>query len=178
MAPTRIVIAGLLLIASCSGCANRRPYSGSNDLERPPETLRAKGQPSVSSDKPEKKRVPKDQTNAITLPAFEVRESAFCDFGVSVKTNVEVKWGGAIEWMQVSGVEPGSLAAARNLRVGDQVLAIDKRPVTELDRDSMLEVLFQREKGDRSQLLILAVGEALPRFVTLVSNGRENETAP
>lgn len=105
-----------------------------------------------------------------TLEAYEVRESAFSDFGMSVRTNLEVKWGGGVAWMLVSAVEPGSSAARRGIVAGDRILAIDGRAVTELGRDAMLDVLFHRKKGEAARMLVLAQGEALPRFLTLVAS--------
>jgi C-terminal processing protease CtpA/Prc len=99
-----------------------------------------------------------------------VKESAFSDFGMSVKTNLEVKFGADVEWMFVIGVNAGSSAAKANLSVGDRIMAIDGRLVTELDRDAMLAALFQRKKGDRVQFLLLGLKQPLPRFVTLVAN--------
>ena len=108
------------------------------------------------------------------LAAYEVRESAFSDFGMSVKTNFEVKLGGGIEWMVVTGVEPGSSASRVGVALGDRILAIDGRKSTEMDRDAMHERLFQRKKGERSRLLVLGQREALPRFIVLVANRPES----
>ncbi len=107
------------------------------------------------------------------LAAYEVRESAFSDFGMSVKTNFEVKWGGGIEWMLVTGVDPGSSASRTGITLGDRILAIDGRQIKDMDRDTMLDRLFQRKKGERSRLLVLGQREALPRFVVLVANRPE-----
>ncbi len=106
---------------------------------------------------------------ALTLPAYEVRESAFSDFGMSVRTNYQVQWGGSLEWMEVIAVEPGSSAAQQNLSWGDRIIAIDGQPVTELQRDSMLATLFERKAGDRVDVLVLRAAQALPRFVTLTA---------
>jgi membrane-associated protease RseP (regulator of RpoE activity) len=113
---------------------------------------------------------PKVGTAPSTLAAYEVRESAFSDFGMSVKTNLEVSWGGAVEWMFVTRVAAGSSASNVGLAPGDRILAIDGRTVSEMDREAMLAALFQRKKGDQSRLLVLGQREALPRFVTLVAN--------
>ncbi len=112
----------------------------------------------------------KAERNASSLPAYEVRESAFSDFGMSVKTNFEVKWGGNIEWMVVTDVAADSSAARVGIRTGDRILAIDERLVTAMDRDAMLDSLFQRKKGDPARLLVLGLKQALPRFVTVVAS--------
>jgi C-terminal processing protease CtpA/Prc len=104
------------------------------------------------------------------MAAYEVRESAFTDFGMSVRTNFEVKWGGDIEWMRVSAVAAGSSAARQGLVPGDRIMAIDGEPVTKLGRDSMIEKLFLRETGDRVEILVLGPAKALPRFVILTAN--------
>jgi S1-C subfamily serine protease len=105
-----------------------------------------------------------------TLQAYEVRESAFSDFGMSVKTNFDVKWGGTVEWMLVTAVAAGSSAARTGIVAGDRIMAIDGRRVTELDRDAMLDLLFQRKKGDTSRLLVFGQKDAFPRFVTLAAS--------
>ena len=89
---------------------------------------------------------------------------------MSVKTNFEVKWGGNVEWMLVTGIAPGSSAAAARLAFGDRILAIDGRLIKEFDRDAMLGALFARKKGDIVRLLVLGQREAMPRFVSLVAN--------
>ena len=105
-----------------------------------------------------------------TLQAYEVKESAFSDFGMSVKTNFDVKWGGSVEWMLVTAVDPGSSASRRGIVAGDRIMAIDGRLVTALDRDAMLDLLFQRKKGDASRLLVFGQKDAFPRFITLIAN--------
>lgn len=103
------------------------------------------------------------------LPAYEVQERAFSDFGMSVKTNFDVKWGGEVEWMIVTDVALRSSAAVMGVRVGDRILAIDAVQVTTLTRDAMLDILFHRKKADRSRFLLLGEKESLPRFVWLVA---------
>ncbi len=103
------------------------------------------------------------------LPAYAVRETAFSDFGMSVKTNFDVQWGGHVAWMVVTAIEAGSSAARQRLGVGDRILAIDGRQVTAFDRDAMLAALFHRKQGETSRLLVLGPKEALPRFVTLAA---------
>jgi membrane-associated protease RseP (regulator of RpoE activity) len=115
-------------------------------------------------------RPPKSATPPVALEAYEVRESAFSDFGMSVKTNFEVKWGGNVEWMTVTAVAPASSASRAGIAAGDRILAIDGRKISEMDRDAMLAALFQRKKGDRSRLLVLGPREGLPRFVSLIAN--------
>jgi hypothetical protein len=108
--------------------------------------------------------------DATPLAAFEVKESAFSDFGMSLKTNFEVKWGGDIQWMEVTAIDAHSSAARMKLGVGDRILAIDGRLITELHRDAMLERFFQRKKGESSRMLVHSPRDALPRFVTLIAN--------
>jgi S1-C subfamily serine protease len=115
----------------------------------------------------------KSATAPVTLAAYEVRESAISDFGMSVKTNFEVKWGGNVEWMTVTAVAAGSSASRAGIAAGDRILAIDRRKISEMDRDDMLDALFQRKKGDRSRLLVLRPREGLPRFVSLIANRPE-----
>lgn len=105
-----------------------------------------------------------------TLQAYEVKESAFSDFGMSVKTNFDVKWGGNVEWMLVTAVDPGSSASRRGIFAGDRIMAIDGRLVTAMDRDAMLDILFQRKKGDTSRLLVFGQKDPFPRFVTLIAS--------
>ena len=123
-----------------------------------------------SEKKSTSRRDAKNQGESVEMQVYEVRESAFTDFGMSVMTNSEVKWGGEIEWMRVSAVVPGTSAAKQNLGSGDRIMAIDDRLVTKLSRDAMLEVLFQRKTGDRVNLLVLGKGQSMPRFVGLTAN--------
>jgi hypothetical protein len=111
----------------------------------------------------------KNEGEPLEMPAYAVQESAFTDFGMSVKTNMEVKWGGYVAWMQVSGVVLESSAAKQGLRPTDRILAIDDRLIAKFNRDAMLEVLFQRKTGDKVKLLVLGAKQALPRFVTLTA---------
>jgi predicted metalloprotease with PDZ domain len=106
---------------------------------------------------------------ATVLPAYAVRETAFSDFGMSVKTNFDVQWGGHVAWMVVTAIDAGSSAAQRRLGVGDRILAIDGRQITTFDRDAMLAALFHRKTGETARLLVLGPKEALPRFVMLVA---------
>lgn len=110
------------------------------------------------------------ETPAQKMEAYEVRASAFSDFGMSVKTNFAVQWGGQVEWMLVTGVEPSSSAARAGLAAGDKIMAIDGVAVTAMERDVMLAALFRRKRGERARILILARGEALPRFVQLTAS--------
>ncbi len=104
------------------------------------------------------------------MSAYEVRESALSDFGMSVKTNFGVKWGGDVEWMLVTAVAVASSAAQAGLAPGDRLLAIDGRLIAEMNRDAMLEALFHRKKGETVRVLVLGRGQALPRFVTLTAS--------
>ncbi len=104
------------------------------------------------------------------LPAYAVRETAFSDFGMSVKTNFDVQWGGRVAWMVVTAIDAGSSAARQRLGVGDRILALDGRQITTFDRDAMLAALFHRKQGETSRLLVLGPKEALPRFVVLVAH--------
>lgn len=104
----------------------------------------------------------------VELPKFVVTQKALMNFGLSVVTNAEVRRGGKIEWMRVGLVIPGSLAAQNNLMPWDQILAIDRVMVTELDREAMLQLLFEKSAGERVTLLIMARRHGLlPIFVTL-----------
>ncbi len=115
---------------------------------------------------------------AITLEAFEVQESAFSDFGMSVKYECAgaVEW--RLEWMQVSGVATASSAAKAGLVIGDRILAIDGRSVAALSRGEMLEILFGRKKGESSRLLVLGNGQALPHFISLIASPSSRVSAP
>jgi predicted metalloprotease with PDZ domain len=163
-------VAALIAISALTGCATREQSALGKLAASTDRSVAASQRPQEPKGTSGQGRNMENQAEPQKLAAYEVRELAFCDFGMSVKTNFEVKWGGRIEWMQVSGVDAGSSAARLDLRVGDKILAIDGRLISELERDAMLEALFQRKKGDRSQFLVLGVRQALPRFVTLVAN--------
>lgn len=106
----------------------------------------------------------------VRLEAYHVKESAISDFGMSVKTNFEVQWGGKIEWMTVNAIAGGSSAERAGLKPGDRIMAIDGQLVVGMERDVMLGLFFQRRKGEASRLLVLSHREALPRFVILVAS--------
>jgi hypothetical protein len=102
------------------------------------------------------------------LPKFTVTEKGFAKFGLSVVTNTEVVHDGPIEWMRVGVVLPGSPAAQQGLFTGVEILAIDGKPIAELNREEMLHALFERESGDQVRLLVYSRHFApLPRFVVL-----------
>lgn len=104
------------------------------------------------------------------LAPFRVQEWAFNDFGMSVKTNVEVMWGENVQWMEVSALEAGGSAAARGLSPGDRILALEGVPVVKLNKAAMLEALFQRKKGEHVRVLVMSPRDPLPRFVVLVAS--------
>ena len=108
----------------------------------------------------------------VRMGAVRVQEWAFSDFGMSVKTNFGVASGENVQWMEVSALEPGGSAVARGLAPGDRILAIERVPVTELNKSAMLAVLFQRKKGEQVRVLVMARGDPLPRFVVLVAGRR------
>lgn len=108
----------------------------------------------------------------VRLPVYRVQEGAFSDFGMSVKTNFEVASGGPVQWMEVSGLEPGGSAAVRGLAVGDRILALGGVEVTTLSKAAMLEALFQRKKGEPMRVLVMAARDAFPRFIVLVAGRR------
>jgi hypothetical protein len=158
------------VVAAIAGCATG-PASGDtapvSSVASSSPAPSARGSSPTAARPPSPKRTAPATEDLIKLKAYEVKESAFSDFGMSVKTNFEVIGGADVEWMLVSAVAPGSSAARMNLSAGDRILAIDGRQVTELSRDAMLERLFQRKPGDTSRLLVLGRKDALPRFVTL-----------
>lgn len=109
----------------------------------------------------------------IELPKYVVTEKGFVKFGFSVVTNTEVKHGGRIKWMRVGLVIPGSPAARNNLDPWDTILAIDRVIVTDLDREGMLQALFQKHSGDGLTLHILSRRRGLfPTIVRLTDKAR------
>lgn len=103
------------------------------------------------------------------MQAYEVREAAFSDFGMSVKTNFDVRWGGRVEWMIVTAIDAASSAERAKLEAGDRILAIDGKLVTAMERDEMLACFFQRRNGETARVLVLGRVEPLPRLVTLAA---------
>lgn len=168
----RPAIALLSVMSGLAGCATgeKNPSASDGKREGPPSASLASQKISSGESKPGKTPAPQNSGELFKLPSYEVRESAFSDFGMSVRTNLEVKWGANVEWMLVIGVDRGSSAAKLDLKLGDRILAIDGKLVSDLSRDAMLAALFQRKKGERVQFLILGVRESLPRFVTLMAN--------
>ncbi len=110
------------------------------------------------------------QTEPVALRAYEVRELAFIDFGMPVKINFEVQWGGRIEWMSVGAVVGLSAADLAGLALGDRIMVIVGQLAMGMERDVMLGLFFQRKKGERSRLLVLGRRQAMPGFVNLIAN--------
>jgi predicted metalloprotease with PDZ domain len=159
----------LILLTGAGGCATRRETAanGSPTMVSGASDHTPSAAASVTASSPRKPV--KAPGEPFELPAYAVRESAFTDFGMSVKTNLAVKWGDGVEWMEVSGVVRESSAAKQHLQAGDRILAIDGQLITKFGRDSMLDALFQRKAGDRVELLVMSAGQALPRYVTLTA---------
>lgn len=102
------------------------------------------------------------------LPKFTVTRKGFLNFGLSVVTNREVALGGAIEWMRVGVVLPGSPAARAGLFTGVAILAINGIPVTFMTREEMLHAFFEQESGENARLLVTSrFWGQLPQFVDL-----------
>jgi hypothetical protein len=89
-----------------------------------------------------------------------VRETAFSDFGLPVKTNFDVQRGGHVAWMVVTAIDADSSAARPRLGVGDRILAIDGRQITTFDRDAMLAALPRRSPSETTRLLVPGPNEA------------------
>lgn len=161
---------GVAVLLTLGGCATARQretseVAAASRPTTPPDTPRARATPLRPA--PDRNKISSDP---LTLDAYEVRESAFSDFGMSVKTNFEVQWGGRVAWMLVSGVVAGSSAAQQRLAPGDKIMAIDGQLITDLERDAMLALFFQRKPGERARVLVLSRGDALPRFTNLVAS--------
>ncbi len=104
----------------------------------------------------------------VQLPKFVVKEKAFANYGFSIVTNEEVLHNGAVKWVQVGVVLPGSIADQHNLDTGMKIVAINDVPVTELSRDELLRLLFERESGEHVRLLVLSRSLGLlPVFIDL-----------
>src|SRR5438045_3708227 len=106
----------------------------------------------------------------VHLPRYEVRDHAISDFGMSIVTNFGVLFGGGIKWMTVGQVVPGSSAALAGLRTGDGILTINDRPLTELNRKSMLATFFARPIGTRLRLMVRQAHNRHFQIVELKAN--------
>ena len=104
----------------------------------------------------------------VQLPKFVVTEKGFMNYGFSVVTNEEVVRDGPVKWVQVGVVLPGSIADQHNLTTGTKIVAINDVPVTDLRRDELLRLLFERESGEHVRLLVLSRSLGLlPIFIDL-----------
>ena len=98
-------------------------------------------------------------------------EKGFVDFGFSIITNEEVLTGKPVKWVQIGVVLPDSIADRHGLATGMKILAIDGVPVTDLRRDDLVALLFEREAGTSLRLLILSRSLGLlPIFVDLAAD--------
>ena len=134
-----------------------------------PEAPRAAERSNAATRQPAATVHVKADDEATEMPAYEVREAAFTDFGMSVRTNLSVKWGERVEWMKVIAIAPGSSADGQGLRPADRILALDGKLITEFDRDSMVDALFQRTSGEVVDVLVLRPKQGLPHFIRLVA---------
>jgi len=106
----------------------------------------------------------------LQLPKFVVKEKGFVDYGFSIITNEEVLRGKPVQWVQIGVVLPGSIADRHHLTTGMKIMAIDNIMVTDLRRDDLLHLLYEREPGERVRLLVLSRSLGLlPIFVELGS---------
>src|SRR5581483_10508364 len=146
-----------VLVAALAGCATSRgPRPTPERPVRPPAASPENGARTTAAHETNARASAENgDADAQALPAFEVREAAFTDFGMSVRTNLSVKWGEPVAWMRVGAVQPLSSAAAARLGAGDRILALDGHLVTGLGRAAMLAALFERHRGDRLQALVL-----------------------
>lgn len=168
---------GILLIAGCeSANASRDPASA--DFK--PGTSEAgeitPGSPAYTAWRAKAKsgRAGKTEGGVLTegeivqLPKFVVKEKGFVDFGFSIITNEEVLRGKPVKWVQIGVVLPDSIADRHDLSTGMKIIAIDNILVTDLRRDDLLHLLYERESGDHVRLLVLSRATGLlPTFVDL-----------
>ena len=104
----------------------------------------------------------------LQLPKFVVNEKGFIDYGFSIITNEEVLRGKPVKWVQIGVVLPDSIADRSSLTTGMKIIAIDNILVTDLHRDDLLHLLFERESGEHVRLLVLSRATGLlPTFVDL-----------
>lgn len=163
------LVLSIMLVTACAG-SKTTPDPFETAIAAPSRPVGARSSSTGVGAPPAARTAPTDNSDPISMEAFEVRGSAFNDFGMSVRTNFEVEWGGAVDWMQVSGVQPDSSASTQRIAVGDRVLAVDGTLIKGMGRDEMLERLFQRKKGERSRFLILSRRRPLPHFVILTAS--------
>jgi hypothetical protein len=173
-----VFLSGMLAALSLTGCQSAPEARDSSSASfRPGRSESVEITPAHADFEKERKRVKSSATgksdsmtasDIVELPKFVVTQKAFLDFGLSVVTNAEVQRGGKIKWVRVGVVIPGSLADQNNLMPWDQILAIDRVMVTELDREAMLQLLFEKSAGERLTLLVMSRRNGLlPVFVTL-----------
>lgn len=112
----------------------------------------------------------------LELPKYVVKEKGFVDFGFSIITNEEVLRGKPVKWVQVGVVLPDSIAERGKLTTGTKIVAIDDQPVTDLYRDDLQFLLFERESHEQVRLLVLSRKFGLlPMFIELSGNPPASE---
>jgi membrane-associated protease RseP (regulator of RpoE activity) len=112
----------------------------------------------------------KTEETVILLPPFEVRESGFTNFGISILTNKAVATGGKVEWMIVSAVAPGSGASLAGLSPGDRIYSIDSESVVKFSKAQMLSIFFHKTIGAELRLEVADPRTQARRIVTLTCN--------
>ena len=182
-APTAILrqrllfpLLAVLLLAGCQSPDTGRAASADVQADARHSGEITPGSPAYNAwrTKARSGRAGKTEADVITegeilqLPKFVVSEKGFVDYGFSIITNEEVLRGKPVKRVQVGVVLPGSIADRYQLTTGMKIIAIDNILVTDLHRDDLLHLLYEREAGEHVRLLVLsrAIG-LLPTFVDL-----------
>lgn len=180
VAKSTLLLAGISMLAGCQMQPNVEPGANKPNKDRSAEVTldhpayAEKRTTMRNTDGPKRGMIPAADAEVITegevfqLPKFVIKERRFLDLGFSLVTNREVLRGGAIQWAQVGVVLPGSLAARHNLSTGMQILAVDGVLITDMDRDRLIRMVFERQPGERIRLLVLSRQFGLlPVFVSI-----------
>ena len=170
------LLAGLLLVGCQSPDASRDPASADFKPDASQSGEITPGSPAYTAWRTKAKSGQRGKTDAsvltegeiVQLPKFVVNEKGFVDYGFSIITNEEVLRGKPVKWVQIGVVLPDSIADRHNLTSGMKIIAIDNILVTDLLRDDLLHLLFERESGEHVRLLVLSRATGLlPTFVDL-----------
>lgn len=119
---------------------------------------------------------------AVALAPFRVHENPLTSFPVSLRV-IRDPINDHIQRIFVTEVPTDSTTDRAGVKVGDEVLRIDDRPVTEFTgglgrRSELGKVLIDRRPGSMVDLEILTPGAAKPRRVTLIAGQPSSSLRP
>lgn len=145
-------VAMLSIGASLGAADPAKPAPGKSDPAQPPQTMPLEP--------------------ALKMDRFVVDSDSTMSFGISLKIQ-RYTLTNKIVAMYIDEVEKESDAEAKGLEAGMGIVAIDGRPVTDIDGtfrpgSDLRRIFIGRKYGDKVVLDVASIGAAKPKRVTIV----------